>query len=94
MFSIEEINDFKVEANKLFSSWFDKETAEGMVKQFQFEIALNHDAKFLEAEIRKYLNSSFDYSHNEDFIKAIVKGTTVFNYKSKISEFLANRAIK
>lgn len=91
MFSTEEINEFKVEAEKLFSSCFDKETAELMVKQFRFEIALNHDAEFLEVEIQKYVSASFDYSHSKDFLKAIVKGITVFNYKAKIGEFLAQR---
>ena len=93
MFSTEEISEFKVEAKKLFSSCFDKETAEVMIKQFQFEIALNHDAEFLEMEIRKYLESLLT-PNDEILLKAIVKGTIVFNYKSKIGEFLAQRKIK
>jgi hypothetical protein len=90
MFSIEEINKFKVEINKLLTHSFDKEFADMILNQFQLETCLNNDALILDSEIRKYLDSSLTTT-DEVLLKAIVKGTIVFNYKSKFGEFLAQR---
>jgi ribosomal protein L16 Arg81 hydroxylase len=91
MFSIEEINKFKVEINKLLTHSFDKEFVEMILNQFQLETCLNNDARILDSEIRKYLNNEILTSDNEVLLTAIVKGTIVFNYKSKFGEFLAQR---
>ena len=40
MFSLEEINEFKVEAEKLFSHSFDKESVSVILNQLHFEIGL------------------------------------------------------
>mgnify|MGYP001229665999 FL=1 len=90
MFSIEEINKFKVEINKLLTHSLDKEFVDMILNQFQLETCLNNDARILDSEIRKYLESSLTPT-DEVLLKAIVKGTIVFNYKSKFGEFLAQR---
>ena len=91
MFSIEEINKFKVEINKLLTHSLDKEYVDVILNQLQLETSLNIDACILDSEIRKYLNSEVLTSDNEALLTAIVKGTIVFNYKSKFGEFLAQR---
>ena len=88
MFSIEEINKFKVEINKLLTHSFDKEFADMILNQFQLEICLNNDAHILDSEIRKYSESLLTPT-DEKLLTAIVKGTITFNYKSKCGEFLA-----
>ena len=89
MFSIEEINKFKAEAEKLLSHSFDKELVDVIVNQFHFEIGLNNDAQILNTEIRKYLNNEALPLNNEVLLTAIVKGTITFNYKSKFGEVIA-----
>lgn len=88
MFSIEEINKFKVEIDKLLSHSFDKELVDVILNQFQLEICLNNDARILDSEIRKYLESLLTPT-DEKLLKAIVKGTIAFNYKAKFGEVLA-----
>lgn len=89
MFSIEEINEFKVEAKKLLGHSFDEELVGVILNQLHFEIGLNNDARILNTEIRKYMNNEVLTSDNEVLLTAIVKGTITFNYKSKFGEILA-----
>lgn len=89
MFSIEEINKFKAEAEKLLGHSFDKELVDVIFSQLRFEISLNNDAQILNTEIRKYLSNAVLTSDNEALLTAIVKGTITFNYKSKFGEILA-----
>lgn len=89
MFSIEEINKFKVEINKLLTHSFDKELVDVILNQLHFEIGLNNDTRILNTEIRKYLNNEVLTPDNETLLTAIVKGTITFNYKSKFGEILA-----
>ena len=93
MFSVEEINKVKVEINKVLTHSLDKEYVDVILNPLQLETSLNNDACILDSEIRKYLESLLTPT-DEVLLKAIVKGTIVFNYKSKFGEFLAQRGSK
>lgn len=89
MFSNKEISDFNLETEKILDNHFEKDLVQHLLRTFNFGVALNRDAKILETEIRKFSDHSFS---DENMLNCIVKGITVFNYKSELGKFIASQS--